>query len=184
MDYVGTVIYSLVIGFAISTIIATLLQWLAPKRMRKSIERFVSTGIKIIRIVGIVCGVLTFSTLVIQLTGRGLPERAFGEYAFHYWLMLLGCPLLTQLLWFDRIGRSGIFRILIGLGLLFSSGRFMEELIITMSSFERDHQTNNGLVLGFLSSNLVRFLSFAALVWLLQSVNTRRDLLNKNKTQI
>jgi molybdopterin-containing oxidoreductase family membrane subunit len=65
-----------------------------------------------------------------------IANRALGEYAPAFWLMVLGNVGLLQLLWFERVRRS--LPVLFALALAINIAMWLERYVIVITSTQRD----------------------------------------------
>ncbi|HSN73366.1 MAG TPA: hypothetical protein VLT59_17755, partial [Steroidobacteraceae bacterium] len=63
-------------------------------------------------------------------------NRAFGEYAWAFWAMLVGNVVLLQLLWFERVRRN--LAVLFVLAVLINVAMWLERYVIVITSAQRD----------------------------------------------
>ena len=97
-------------------------------------------------------------------------DRAFGEYWFGYWIYPITYVGLTQLLWFDKIRKAKIVRLI--MAVWFFVVIHMEKFIIIVTSFHRDFFTgdensgNSLELVGYLLLNIIiAFLIFLIFVF-------------------
>ncbi|MEL6811732.1 MAG: hypothetical protein AAFP76_10395 [Bacteroidota bacterium] len=176
MYYVNVVISSLVLGFGFSTLIACLLLLRKGEKWSRILNEYMTTAMLIIKWVGLMVIALWLINLVLGLDSMAIAGRATGPYAWAYWMMALGLPVCSQLLWIRRVRASVIARVIIALGCIFTSGVFFEEFVILSTTIHRDESFRNADVLRIGMTYFTRIASFAGLVWLVQSVMARRKL--------
>lgn len=74
-------------------------------------------------------------------------NRAFGEYWYFYWIMLLGNMIFPLFLFFTYFGRN-YFWVFI-MAFFFKFGMYMERFVIIVTSFQKDFLTSSWTCYGF-----------------------------------
>ena len=64
-------------------------------------------------------------------------NRAFGDYAWAYWIMVSCNVIFPQLFWIKKLRRSLVFMFIIGV--LVNVGMWFERFVIIVSSLSRDY---------------------------------------------
>ncbi|GAB5398642.1 MAG: hypothetical protein Aureis2KO_02270 [Aureisphaera sp.] len=164
-----------IIGFGLAMIVGSLILWFTKKSGTKAfIEECMTIGMTIIRWGGLALVVYSAFIYVIH-PEYSFVSRATGPYAAAYWIMMIGITILPHLYWIGKMRRPP-FRLLIAIGLLLTSGAFIEEWVIAVTGIHRDYG-NSGIVFSFLLKSFIRMLLFIGVVVII------RDLKNKiNKT--
>lgn len=173
MRYYNEILGILIIGFCFTIIITSiLLIFNKSKRQNIVIQEFAYCSIDVIRIVGIVNLMIT---IILFLSGKIGYNVTISFHWWHYHLirllMLFGFTLLPLLFWIKYLKKDP-FRFIIAVGLLFSTGIFIEEFTIAFSSFFRDYSSDN-LILNFLLKISYRILVFITIVFIVISFKKR-----------
>lgn len=167
-------------GYAFTSFVVAFLMFSKKEGIRRVSRPFMYTAVRIVRWVGLAAICIWILGTLWDILNGGITKRASDDYAWIYWIMVLG-PLLTQLLWIEKVRTSFIGLIFIASGLIWTSGVFLEDLILVWSDIHRDYGSQFGLILDTLLEYFMRIGSFIALVWLIQSVNARRNIRKNNK---
>lgn len=129
----------------------------------KTYEELANTSLQILRwlfIVGALFQLLFYINEAIQFLWYGaydeiayFPEqiafynRAFGEYWYFYWIMLLGNMIFPLFLFFTYFGRNYFW--VFTMAFFFKFGMYMERFEIIVTSFHRDFLTSSWTYYGF-----------------------------------
>jgi hypothetical protein len=111
-------------------------------------------------------------------------DHALGEHLFGFWIYPITYSGLTQLLWFKRIRKEKIVRLIMA-GWIFIVV-YLEKFLLLITSFHSDFFTDNGnyhslKLLGYLVVNMViAFLIFATMV--VAGLEIKASIRNKPKS--
>jgi hypothetical protein len=163
-------------------LIGSLLFLFKSLNIQKRLQEFLLAAIDIIKWTALAYVLFTVIKSVI-LSEFIFPSRATGPYAWAYWMMFLGVIILPQLYWVKRM-RTAPWRWIIGIALLFTSGVFLEEYVMLVTSIHRDYFPDRSISLfdlfsGFLLNQLIRVLLFSIFAIIVMDIKKR---IKKNKS--
>lgn len=136
-----TILKSIIFGFGVYSIIVLLIKSMFSESIKIKIEKFDNSACTFIPIIGLIyllnwLGILffQFSTIEDSTEIYQMKSRLFGLYWFGYWLQP-SLFLSSQLLWFKKLRKVKLIRILIALTLIGS----IEGIVIYFTSLHRDY---------------------------------------------
>lgn len=136
-----TLLKSILFGFGIYSIFKLLFKPLFSDATKIKIEKFDNSACSIIPVIGLIYLLNWLGTLFFQYNNLEdqaeiyqMKSRLFGAYWFGYWLQP-SLFLSSQLLWFKKLRKIILIRIIIALTLILS----IESIVVYMTSFHRDY---------------------------------------------
>lgn len=130
-------------GFAMVLTLMILARWVIPELADYFTHRHVDAMSRIVILTGSMVG-LSYLTEIFTsaYSTNGYEQfmtfnRAFGPYAWAYWLMVTCNVIAPQLLWFPKI--RGNLAAVFGLSLVVNVGMWFERFVLIMTSLHRDY---------------------------------------------
>lgn len=144
-----TIVQSILFGFGIYSITIMLSKPLFSGSTKIKIEKFDNSACTLIPAVGLIYLLNRLGTLFFQYGNLEditeiyqISNRLFGPYWLGYWISPL-LSLSSQLLWFKKLHRIILIRIIIAITLMVS----IERIVVFLTSLHRDYLPGSWMVL-------------------------------------
>lgn len=138
-DFVGFISRYLISGIFISVLVlwvATFIKKLDVQHA-KSILRWIMIGYACLAVVNLIVLVINEFFSGVEFAGYSIGERAFGDYWFSFWFILI-CNLVVPLILFSKwISNKIIFLFLVAM--MMNIGWLFESFVIHLSNIHRDY---------------------------------------------
>jgi molybdopterin-containing oxidoreductase family membrane subunit len=177
-----TLLKSILFGFGVYSIFILLIKPIFSDAIKIKIEKFDNSACSIIPVIGLIYLLNWLGTLFFQYNNLEdsaeiyqLKSRLFGTNWFGYWLQP-SLFLSSQLLWFKKLRKIILIRLLIALALTVS----IESIVISLTSLHRDYMPSTWSVP--LSSKIIEWIwsigIFTSITIIFDLIKTRLKIKN------